>query len=148
MKRLPLIIPLLLLVLILAACAPAGQEVKVGSISIVSPWIMAAESGGNTAGFMLLKNSGGEPDRLVKAEYADAMATEIHEMKMTNDVMEMSPVEGVDIPAKGEAELKSGGYHVMIMGLMKTLTAGDKVSVTLTFEKAGSVTVEMEVRNP
>ena len=146
MKRLPIIIPLLLLVL--AACAPAGQEVKVGSISVVSPWIMAAENGGNTAGFMLLKNSGSEPDRLVKAEFADAMATEIHEMKMTNDVMEMSPVEGVDIPAGGQAELKSGSYHVMIMGLMKTLTAGEKASVTLTFEKAGSVTVEMEIRNP
>jgi copper(I)-binding protein len=139
---------LLLLGLALAACAPAAQGITVGSITILSPWVMAADQGGNTAAFMLLKNTGSDADKLVKAEFADAMGTEIHETKMQNDMMEMSPVDAIEIPAKGQVELKSGSYHVMIMGLMKDLKAGEKVNITLTFEKAGSTTIAVEVRTP
>ena len=139
---------LVLIVLALSACSPAGQTTKVGSIEIISPYIRTAASGGNTGAFMIIKNTGDEPDKLIKAEFKDAMATELHETKMENDVMEMSPVDGIEIPAKGQAELKSGGYHVMMMGLMNELKAGDKVNITLTFEKAGSITVEMEVKEP
>jgi periplasmic copper chaperone A len=146
MKRLGF--ALLLLLFVLPACTPAAQGITVGSIEIISPWVMAADNGSNTAAFMLLKNTGSDADQLVKVEFADAMETEIHETKMKNDVMEMSPVAAVEIPAKGQVELKSGSYHVMIMGLTKELKAGEKVNVTLTFAKAGSVAVAVEVRNP
>jgi copper(I)-binding protein len=146
MKRFVFAIPLLILVL--TACAPAAQAITVGSIQIISPWMMAADNGANTAAFMLLKNTGSEVDRLVKVEFDGAMETDIHETKMTNDMMEMSPVEALEIPAKGQVELKSGSYHVMMMGLTSAVKNGEKVKLTLTFEKAGSATIEMEVRNP
>jgi copper(I)-binding protein len=146
MKR--LVISVALFVLILSACAPKAQTTQVGAIEIITPWVRSAGAGETTGGFMLLKNSGSEADQLVKVEFADAMDTDIHETKMVNDVMEMAHVDGIEIPANGQAELKPGSYHVMMMGLMKELKAGEKVNVKLTFEKAGSVEVEMEVRNP
>jgi hypothetical protein len=59
----------------------------------------------------------------------------------------MSPVDSVDIPAGGELAFKPGSYHVMLMGLKQELKTGDKVTLTLNFEKAGPVTVECEVRD-
>ena len=146
MKR--LVFAIFLSIFALTACTPPAKGITVGTIEIISPWVMAADNGGNTAAFMLLKNTGSDVDRLVKVEFADAMETDIHETKMTDDMMQMSPVDAVEIPAKGQVELKSGGYHVMMMGLTKDLKNGDKVNLTLTFEKAGSATVAMEVRNP
>ena len=54
----------------------------------------------------------------------------------------MKEVEQIDIPAGGSVQLKPGGYHVMLMELAKPIAAGDTVPVTLTFEKAGEVTVD------
>jgi copper(I)-binding protein len=137
-----------LCVLMLSACGPQVQTTKFGSIEIVDPYVETAESGGNTDAYMVLKNTGGEADALVKAEFPDAMDSEIHETKMVGNVMKMTHLDAVDIPANGQVALKPGSFHAMMMGLKKDLKAGDKVKAILTFAKAGSVTVEMEVRNP
>lgn len=145
------IIPLVLVSLILfsAACsARTAPAAKAGSIEIVSPYARTAMAEGNTGAFMLIRNIGTEADRLVGARYDGAMVTEIHETKMVDEVMKMSPVEGIDIPAKGQAELKPGGYHVMLMMLKQELKQGDTLTVTLTFEKAGEVSVTMKAVNP
>lgn len=146
MKRFVLF--LALLVLVSSACAPQAPMTQVGSIEIIAPWVMAADKDGNTAAFMVLKNKGSAVDKLVKVEFENAIETGIHETKIIDDKMEMSPVDALEIPANGQVELKSGSYHVMMMGLSKELKDGEKVNVTLTFENAGSVIVAMEVRNP
>lgn len=131
----------------LSACSasPAGSA---GSIQIDSPWARSAGSGDNTGVFMVIKNTSGQADKLVGAAYEDAMMTGVHQTVMKDGVMTMSEIPSLDTPANGQVELKPGSYHIMIMELKKDLKAGDKISVTLTFEKAGKVTVEAEVRAP
>ncbi|HSN76775.1 MAG TPA: copper chaperone PCu(A)C [Anaerolineae bacterium] len=73
----------------------------------------------------------------------------MHETKMEGDVMRMAQVEGgIEIPARGQVELKPGGYHVMLIGLTRDLNVGEKFPVTLQFESGNSLVVEAEVRQP
>jgi copper(I)-binding protein len=58
----------------------------------------------------------------------------------------MSDIDHLDIHAGETVELKPGGYHIMLMDLIRDLAVGDKVQLELTFESAGKVTVEAEVR--
>ena len=65
---------------------------------------------------------------------------------MADGIMKMRPVEGgIAVPAEGMAELKPGGLHVMLLGLAAPLAEGATIPVTLTFEKAGAITVEVPV---
>ncbi|MFW2588028.1 copper chaperone PCu(A)C [Sagittula sp. SSi028] len=99
------------------------------------------------AAFMMIENTGAEEDRLLSAESDVAARVELHTHKDLGDgVMKMMHVEeGFVIPAGGMHALKRGGDHVMFMGLNRSLTEGESVSVTLTFEQAGEVTVEVPV---
>jgi hypothetical protein len=66
-------------------------------------------------------------------------------MSMSGMVMKMRPVTGVDIPAGQPVSLAPGGLHIMLMGLKKPLKAGEKFPLTLTFDKAGTRTVDVAV---
>ena len=104
----------------------------------------SAKSG---AAFMMLKNTGTEADRLVAARTDAAKRTELHtHMEDANGVMKMMHVtEGFEVPAGGALMLERGGKHVMLMGLTGALEQGETVTLTLTFEQAGDVTVEVPV---
>ena len=124
-----------------------ARDYKVGAIQIIDPWTRAtppsAPSGG---GFLALTNTGATPDRLIAAKSPTAGKVEIHEMKMDGNVMRMREVEkGIEIPPGGTVELKPGGYHIMFMGLKAPFEKDTRVPVTLVFEKAGSVDVELSV---
>src|SRR3546814_11454455 len=67
---------------------------------------------------------------------------------MDGNAMRMRPVDGVPLPAGGMAELQPGGYHVMLIGLKHALKQGEHFPLTLTFEKAGTVTIEVPVLSP
>ncbi len=99
------------------------------------------------AAFMVLMNSGSEDDRLVGASSDVAKRVELHTHKEdANGVMKMMEVEeGFVIPAGGMHALARGGDHVMFMGLNKSLVQGEEISLTLTFEKAGDITVTVPV---
>jgi periplasmic copper chaperone A len=147
MKHHSIIIALILCVL-LAACAPAvGPAAAQGSIQIFDPWMRPAVMGSTGGAFMLIKNTGSHPDRLLSVTSSVAMMNEIHETKMSGDVMSMAPVASLSVPANGQVELKSGGYHIMMMNLKQEIKAGDKVQITLRFEIAGEVTFTVSVRD-
>lgn len=99
------------------------------------------------AAFMVIENAGAEADRLVAARSDVAAKVELHTHKHGADgVMQMVEVpEGFAIPAGGAHELARGGDHVMFLGLTRPLAQGDVVQVTLSFEKAGDVAVEIPV---
>ena len=105
---------------------------------------MMSKSG---AAFMMLMNHGDEDDRLVSASSDVAQRVELHTHKEdANGVMQMLEVEeGFPIPAGGMHALARGGDHVMFMGLNRQLEQGDIVTLTLTFEKAGDMTIEVPV---
>jgi periplasmic copper chaperone A len=68
-------------------------------------------------------------------------------MKVENGVMQMREVaDGLPIPAGGSVVLKPGSHNVMLIGLKKPLTAGEKFPLTLTFEKAGNISVTVPVQ--
>jgi copper(I)-binding protein len=108
----------------------------------------AAASGGTSAAYLTISNGGGTADALIKVASDVADSVELHTMTMKDNVMTMSPVAQIDIPANGKAELKPGGFHVMLIGLRQELKEGDVVKLTLTFQNAGTVAVEAPVRKP
>jgi copper(I)-binding protein len=96
---------------------------------------------------MTIKNNGSTPDRLISGSSDVAPKFELHEMKMENGVAKMRPVkDGVEIKPGEAVELKPGSFHVMFVGLKKPLSAGDHFKATLVFEKAGTVSVDYDVR--
>jgi copper(I)-binding protein len=130
--------------LLLAACAPAAQ----GGITITDAWARSStlmERAG--AAYMVIHNSGSEADRLVGASTDAAATVELHETSEANGMMQMAPVAAIDVPAGGQAELAPGGFHVMLIDLAHELKAGDMLTLTLTFEKAGTIEVTAEVRD-
>jgi len=119
------------------------------SVTVKDPWIRGTVQGQSATGaFMEL--TGKSSARLVGADSPAAKTVEVHNMKMENGVMKMFPVEGIDVPAGKTVKLAPGGYHVMMMGLHKPLTEGQKVPLKLTFELANkqreTIDLRVEVR--
>lgn len=143
-----------LIVYLLVACgstttltAPASTPVaSLQTISISTAWVRSSPSGDNSAAYMTITNSG-VADTLIAATGDFAMMIELHTITNNDGVMNMHPAKnGIPIPANGTQILKSGGFHVMIMGLSNPLTSGQTIPITLTFANAGSVVVPFEVR--
>ncbi len=120
------------------------------TLEITRPWACAATTAPGTGGaFFTLVNTGAEADRLTAAVTALAELVEIHAIKMVGANIAMRPLEkGLAFPAGTTITLKPRGYHLLLRGLKAPLVVGNKVPVTLTFEKAGSRTVEMVVEPP
>ena len=130
--------------------AAFADEYAVGDLVIVDPYARPTPPEAPvTGGYLAIRNNGSEEDRLVGGTAPFAGKIEIHEMKMDGDVMQMREVEGgLVIPAGGEVTLQPGGLHIMFMQLREKMTEGDRHSVTLEFEQAGSVTVEFDIGKP
>lgn len=111
-------------------------------------WARSAMAGGNSAAYMLIHNHGGEADALISASSDVAEAVELHLSQMGADgTMAMIQQEKIDVPADGEVELKPGSYHVMLIGLKQDLMVGSEITLTLTFEHAGEVTLTVPVKD-
>ncbi len=125
----------------LATNPTLAHDAKVGDLVLEHPFSHATPSTARTgAGYLTIRNTGQETDRLVAVSCDCAEASEIHEMTMDNHVMRMRQLpDGLAIPAGGMVELKPGGYHLMFIGLKAPFVEGEMVKATLTFEKAGSV---------
>ncbi|MEP4377846.1 MAG: copper chaperone PCu(A)C [Alphaproteobacteria bacterium] len=136
------IIPVLLSVLFIAGPAGAHEE-KSEHLTISHPWSRAtAPSQKVGAVFMTIKTKGNNTDRLIGARSPDAETVQIHNHTMVDGVMRMRPVDGVTIPAEGEAVLEPGGFHIMLIGLKAPLFEETVIPLTLEFENAGKVEIE------
>ena len=105
---------------------------------------------GNTAvsaAYMVLVNNGAA-DAIVKAESDVAKTVELHNVVMENNVMQMRPVEAIEVPANGQVELKPGGFHIMLIGLNRDLNEGDEVTIKLTTRRGQTIEVKAPVRKP
>lgn len=102
---------------------------------------------GQAGGGGFLKITSATSDRLVSASAPVSKTVELHTMQMDGDVMRMRQIPAIEIPAGQTVELKPGGLHVMFIGLTQTLDSGASFPLTLRFEKAGEVKVEVQVRN-
>jgi len=127
-----------------ASVAPAGAP----TIAASGTWARPTPPGATTgAVYATLTNHGRSPDSLVSATSPAAAKVEFHSMSMAGGVMRMAPIAGPQAIAPG-ASLKfaPGGSHIMLIGLKGPLKAGAHVRLTLTFAKAGAVTIDAPVR--
>jgi len=98
----------------------------------------------NLAAFMVIKNTSANNDRLLSVSVDFANAS-IHETRIDGDIMQMFEVTGIDIPAGESVELKSGGFHIMLMKPTMEPQVGSTVNLILEFEKAGTIIVPAKV---
>jgi copper(I)-binding protein len=139
---------LILLGLLLTGCSSSsGPE-----ISVESAWGRPSPKVATAGAFyMLIKNSGSEADNLVAGESPACGVVELHESYLTEEgAMGMRPVEGgsIEIPPGGQAELKMGGLHVMCINKLEDFEVGAVLPLTLSFEKSGDITIDIEIREP
>lgn len=134
-----------LLALTLALPARA-DPVKAGDLTIENGWARATPKGSAVgAGYLTIRNDGASADKLTGAS-ADFATVQVHEMKMSSDVMEMREVQGgLEIPAHGAVTLKPNGYHLMFLRLKHPLNRGETAHISLTFEHAGAVAVDLPI---
>ncbi len=117
-------------------------------VDVADAWVRATVAGQQgTGGFMKL--TAREDLRLVRISSPVAEVSEIHEMKMgANNVMEMRPIAGLDLPRGKAVELKPGSYHLMLMSLKQTLAKDSKIPVTLYFKDSKGAESRLNLQVP
>lgn len=106
----------------------------------------SAKSG---AVFLTLLNHSVEDDLLIAVKTDAADRAELHtHIQDANGVMQMIEVkEGFPIAGMEMHVLDRGGDHIMLLGLTRAIKPGDILTLTLTFERAGDMTIEVPVDN-
>lgn len=117
------------------------------TVEVKDAWVRASVPGQKATG-AFMKITAREGAKLVASSSPVAGVTEVHEMKMEGDVMKMRAVPALDLPAGKTVELKSGGYHLMLMDLKTTLAKNSTVALTLVFEDARGVQSKVELKVP
>ena len=146
---------------LLAACGPR-------ELTVSNAWARPALAGNNGAVYFVIQNPGAD-DTLLSAAADAAGTVEMHMTMMVEgdtmehemdhsmsgsdagtvpeaQVMRMVKQENVPVPAGEKVEFAPGGLHVMLIGLNADLVVGDTIEVTLSFEKAGEITLQVPVK--
>ncbi|WP_397450123.1 copper chaperone PCu(A)C [Pseudomonas sp. NA-150] len=140
---------LTLAALLLPACFAHAQDYTVGALQIVHPWSLELPPNAPTvAAYFVIKNTGKAADRLVSVDSPAAGKAELHQHLHQDGLMKMVQVQSVDVAVGGEARFEPMGYHVMLLELKdkSALTDGKSFPLTLHFEKAGDLTVNVTVQ--
>jgi copper(I)-binding protein len=132
----------LALALLLPVTAPAGQTITAENIR-ARETPPGAVTG---AAYLTLINNGQENDRLLEVSGDVADSIEVHTHLMEDGMMKMRPVDGVDISTDKPAVFEPGGLHIMLIGLKAPLKTDEVFPLTLKFEKADDLTVEVVVK--
>lgn len=124
----------------------AAQGAGTAALEVRMPWTRASAGMARTAAvYLTIVNHGQSADRLVAAASPVARTAAVHRHIMEGNIMRMRPVHGLEIAPGGTTVLEPGGLHVMLMGLRGPLTEGERFPLTLTFERAGDIQVEVAV---
>jgi len=125
-----------------------AQHAMAGAPAVTHAWSRAMPPSAPTgAVYFTLRNPGDKPDRLVGVHTPRAEKAELHTHVHEGEVMRMERIDAVDVPAGGEVMFKPGGNHVMLFKLSEPLVAGEQFPLTLTFENAGEVTIEVRIQD-
>lgn len=126
---------------------PESAGVTLGDLTLSHAFTRAMPPNAPVAGgFLTVANGGAQDDRLVAARSDLAAEVQIHEMTMNGSVMKMRELpEGLPIPAGQTVELKPGGYHLMFIGVIRPFAEGQTIPLTLSFEQAGEVALQVPV---
>jgi copper(I)-binding protein len=131
---------------VLALATPAvAARPSAAPVEVVQAWSRPAVAGGTAVGYLTLVNHGRSPVALVKAESPLARKAEIHRSAMAGGVMSMTATPSVAVPPGGTVRFAPGGYHLMFLGLSKTLAPGDRLPATLRFSDGRQAQVAFQV---
>ena len=129
------------IVILMSSCAaPVSEGVEVHDF-----WARPAAQGGNGAVYFVIRSS--EADELVGVTSDVAEATEMHESKMSGDVMEMRQLTSVPLGAGEEVIFEPGGLHVMLVNLKQGFKAGDEIEITLRFKNYQDISLSVPVQD-
>jgi copper(I)-binding protein len=132
---------------VLAPAPVAGHEYKKGELRVGHPWTRATPPAAKVAaGYLTIRNSGKQPDRILGASTPAAERVELHIQIREGDVLKMREVRNFEIPAGGRLTLRPGGSHLMLVGLKRPLVKGQTIPLTVRFERAGELHAEVEVQ--
>src|SRR6266481_1006218 len=128
-----------------AAGAAPMAAFGAGTVEVLQPWSRPAVSGTNGIGYMVLANHGRADDALERIESPVAARVEMHASSTVGGMMSMKTLGRVPVPAGGRTAFGPGGYHLMLIGLTRTLKAGDQAPATLSFASGAKLTVRFVV---
>ena len=129
--------------------AAVCQTTWAAGIDIDDAWARETVTGMSMGGvFMEIENDGTQEDRLIGGSSPVSNKIEVHTHVNDNGVMRMREVAGgLVLPVDQKVELKPGGYHIMLMGLKKPLTAGETFPLTLKFKHAPAKNITVKVKS-
>ncbi len=144
------IVSIILLVVFHFECT--SSKSKAPDIVIENIWsrpavVLNDDIGGMGVVYATVVNNGSKPDRIISAESAVSNKLEFHTTVMDGGRVVMQHLkDGVVIPAKADVNFEPGGPHMMLIGLKRNLSLGDRFEISFTFEESGTLTFESEVR--
>ena len=139
MKR--ILILLLVIVLTVTACGPEK------GIEIHETWMRPVAQGENGAIYLVIHNHASRADAITGATTDISEAVEMHESKMSGDVMQMQQLNSVPLEAFAEVKFEPGGLHIMLVNMKEDLQIGDQIEITLHFTHFEDITVSVPVRD-
>jgi copper(I)-binding protein len=147
MKRISFALCGATLLAVVAAGSLRAAEVKIGDLVITQAWSRATPGGAKVGGgYLTITNQGSTADRLIGGSADVSAKVQVHEMAMNSGVMTMRPLDqGLVIEPGKTVKLAPGGIHLMLLDLKGPLKQGEKLPVTLEFERAGKVSVTLDV---
>ena len=120
---------------------------SMAEMGVTNGWIRATPPNAKMgAAYLTMMNHQDRSDALIGASSPLAEVVEIHNVKEENGMMKMYPVDSLEVPAKGMVMLKPGGYHIMLINLKQTPKLGESHTLTLRFQQAPDVIVELPVQ--
>ena len=131
----------LIVVFLLSSCAPPDTQ----GMEVRDAWARPAARGGNGAVYFVIRSSAA--DEIVGVTSDVAEAVEMHESKMSGDVMEMHQLESVPLPAGEDVTFEPGGLHIMLIGLKRELKLGDVFEITFRFKNHEDLKVSVAVQD-
>jgi copper(I)-binding protein len=135
------------LVALLLPAVVLAHGFQKGDLSVRHPWTRATPPGAEVGvGYLEIRNAGRDPDRLIGASTPAAERVELHVLEREGEVVKMREAKGLAVPARARLVLRPGGTHLMIVGLRRPFVKGERIPLTLRFEKAGELQVELEVQ--
>jgi periplasmic copper chaperone A len=136
-----------LLLVVFAASALLGHSHEKGDIQVRHPWARATPPGTTVAaGYLEIRNNGKEADRLLSATTPVAKRVELHVTEHSDHVAKMRQLRAFEVPGRERLTLSPGGAHLMLVDIVQPLKKGERFPLTLRFERAGELQVEVEVQ--
>ncbi len=134
-----ILVSVLLTTLLLSSCSAPATE----GLGVRDAWARPAPQGGNGAVYFVIQSS--EVDEIVGVTSDVAESVEMHESRMTGDVMEMRQVQSVPLGAGEQVTFEPGGLHIMLVGLKQDLKTGDEFEINLLFKNHNDLRVNVDV---